>query len=249
MFMSRRLAPILLFPRLSLWLLREDPLRAAFKSILALSVALFGLQAAPSAVNTRDQALAELKAAKSHNQQKLTEIEGRLRAMLNFAPETTLNAGINEAQIDQLTKERQELMLRQDFYDRLILQVDTRFKTGDLRGFLSERLVEMARTDLLENKGPQGLWKQMTYLSQSLKKLPERGESVIGFVEGYLKESPFSKPLNPDEYLRTRNYTNTRENVAAAPIAPEKVGELVEKRLSEIESPAPQSSATEPAAN
>jgi len=230
--------------------LGATPLRAAFKSVLALAVALFGLHAAAAgSVNTRDLALVELKAAKSHNQLKLGEVEARLRDMLNLSPETTLNAGLNESLIEKLRQERQEHLLRQDLYDRLILQVDTRFKGGDLRAFLSERLVELARTDLLENKSPQGLWKQMTYLSQSLKKIPERGESVIGFVEGYLKESSFSRPLNPDEYLRTRNYTNARENVAASPVAPEKVGELVEKRLSEIEAPAAQSPATEPAAN
>ncbi len=188
----------------------------------------------------KDQAINDIRALKAHNTLQIQQLDSRIRQMLNTAPQTLLSSPLDEEQVEKLSAERRELLLRQDFLDRLILQVDSRFTTGNLREFLSERLSEMARIDLLSSNSNQQLWKQMTYLSQALRDLPERNQNTISFIEGYLKASPFKSPVKPDEYLKSRQYTNGRDAVAATPMARDEVGEKVEKRIQELEGQAPQ---------
>ena len=190
---------------------------------------------------SRDQALEELKGLKLKNTQSLQELDGKLQKLLTPATVATplsiigKNSELNEPEIDRLNQERHERLLRQELLDRLLLQVDTKFKSGDLRGFLSERLAEMARVDLLSTASQQNLWKQMSYLSQALRDLPERGDNIIGFIEGYLQRSKFKSPLKPEEYLRARQYTNGHESVAASPATMEQVGDQLESRLNELD--------------
>ncbi len=204
-------------------------------------VAIFCTTAAVAApLMGRDQALKELRAAKVQNGINLALVEAKMTVLVGPAsPEEAMRSNINEIEIESLSNQRQEFIWRQELIDRLVLQIDSRFKGGDLRDFLSERLVEMAKADLLETAGNKSLWKQMTYLSQTLRQIPERGENIIGFIDGYLKNSSFKKPLRPDEYLRTRAYSNGGEHVAATPATKDQVGEMVEQRLMEIEAAAP----------
>lgn len=205
----------------------------ATKALLVISIALTATTA-PATPMSRSQALTELQELKARNSLRLKEIEVHLNRLLSPSPQAALELAINETGIEAVNDQRQEHLLRREFIDRLIFQIDTRFKGGDLRAFLSERLVEMAKADLLENQGGQRLWKQMSHLSQALRDLPERGENLIGFIDGYLKNSSFKKPLRADEYLQSRDYTNGREHVAAAPAPKDQVGEMVESRLNEI---------------
>jgi hypothetical protein len=207
---------------------------------IALQILFTGLCACAAASATaaplsRSQALAELKDIKAQNSLRLKVSEVHLNQLLSPSPDAALALVAHDSQIEALNEQRRELILRQELIDRLIFQVDTKFKTGDLREFLSQRLVEMAKADLLEARGDQSLWKQLSYLGQALRELPERGENIVGFIDGYLKNSSFKKPLRPEEYLQARQYTNGREHVAAAPAPKDKVGEMVESRLNEIE--------------
>lgn len=185
----------------------------------------------------REQALAEFKTLKSQNTQSLRDLESRLKSLLTPNSTLVLNASLsfNEPEIERINQERQERMLKQELLDRMIMQIDTKFKSGDLRGFLAARLSEMARTDLLANSSKQNLWKQMSYLGQALRDLPERGDNIVSFVDGYLRRSSFKYPLKPEEYLRERQYTNSRESVAAVPTSKEEVGELLEDRLNQLD--------------
>jgi hypothetical protein len=183
---------------------------------------------------TREQALLELRAIKTQNATDLGELDIRLKSML--AAKATPIEGVNMIAVEALAQTRQEMIWRQELYDRLILQVDTRFRTGqDLRLFLSDRLTQMAHVDLTNTATGQHLWKQFTRLSQALRDLTERDENIIGFISGYIKISPFQNPLKSDDYLKNRNYTNGRESLAAHPVAKESVSENVSERVNEIE--------------
>lgn len=175
------------------------------------------------AANDKVQILEELRILKAENISKLKELDKRI--------ETRLEKSFDEKDIDALAKQRQDRMLRQDLFDRLIFQVDTRFVSGDMRQFLSERLGEMAKLDLLSRDGGQKLWKQMTYLSQALRDLPERDVNLAGFIESYLKASSFERPIKAEDYLKLRQYTNGREAVAAASVSLEEANQIAEKRI------------------
>lgn len=194
----------------------------------------------------RDQVLRELKGLKAQNTQRLQALDERIKTLIG--PQVVA-ASLNENDIDKLNDERQERLLRQELIDRLLFQVDTRFRSGDIRQFLSERLADMARTDLLAHESKQTLWKQMSYLSQALRDLPERGDNIVAFVDGYLTRSSFKRPLKPEDYLRSRQYTNGREAVAAAPANQEQIGEQLEKRLNELEQPSATTSPQAPVTN
>lgn len=216
-------------------------MRLSTMSNLLMTLVICGFAHSALADNVaKDQAIGDLQAIKTQNTELLQQIDARLKKMLVTAPQDMLSAPLDENQVEKLTAQRQELLLRQDFLDRLVLQVDTRFTAGNLREFLSDRLSELARIDLLSNNSNQQLWKQMTYLSQALRDLPERNQNTVSFIEGYLKTSSFKAPIKPDEYLKSRQYTNSRDAVAATPVAKDEVGEQVEKRIQGIESPAPQ---------
>lgn len=196
---------------------------------LCMTISVSGW-AAPGG-SERSQVLSDLQAIKAENTSRLNEIEKRIRSQLENRLAPTLNVTFDEKEVESLNEQRQERLLRQDFLDRLIFQVDTKYSSGDLRAFLSERLSDMARADLLSRESNQALWKQMTYLSQALRDLPERDTNAVGFVEGYLKASTFKKPIKADEYLKSRQYTNGRESVAATMPTLEQAAELAEKRL------------------
>lgn len=181
--------------------------------------------------NERSQIIGDLQAIKSDNMTRLQEIEKRIQAHLDQSQQNSLVSTFNVSEIESLNEQRQERLLRQDFLDRLIFQVDTKYTTGDLRAFLSARLSEMARADLMSRESNQVMWKQMSYLSQALRDLPERDGNIVGFVEGYLKASPFNKPIKAEDYLKSRQYTNGRESVAATTPTLEQAAELVEKRI------------------
>lgn len=202
----------------------------------------------------RNQTIEELKGLKAKNTQLLQELDQKLNKQLSPATISTSGAvqvpHLNEDEIEKISEERQEGLLRQELIDRLLLQVDSKFKGGDLRLFLVARLNEMARIDLLNSPGQQKLWKLMSYLSQALHNLPERGDNIVAFIDGYLQRSKFKKPLKPEEYLLSRQYSNGRDSVAATPATREQVGEQLESRLNELDKATPKApTAVEPLTN
>lgn len=218
----------------------------AFKFILILGTALWATMGWTAPIDSQ-QALSELKTAKHQVDKRLTEIEVRLKSLVNPDPNTDLASDTHEdREIRRLMEERQENRWRQALFDRLIFQVASNFKEGDLRIFLSERLAKMASDEVLDPQSPHDLWDQMRHLSRTLHRLPERGDNVVALIQKYLQTSPFKKPIDPDEFLRARQYTNGRDSVAAAPVDKEKVGELVEQRVRELEEAASAAPAPSP---
>lgn len=188
------------------------------------------------ATNDKEDALTGFRDFRAQNQRRLEDVDQKIRRSLDDQLRPQLTSNLNIKDLENLKNQRQELLARQQFLDRLILQIDSKYRGGDMRRFLQERLSDMAQVDLLSaDAGHDALWKQMTYLSQALRDLPERDENLVSFVSGYLAASSFKDPLKPEDYLKTRNFTNGRTSIAAAPVKAEDVGEAVEKRLDQIE--------------
>ena len=196
---------------------------------------------AMAATVTRDHCLSELRQIKTENQNRMVEIQSRLKILLSGSPGANLGLSLApslpnvEREIEDLSQQHKELVLKQTFLDRLMFEIDSRFKGGDLRQFLHVQLLSMAQTDLLDSSGEKKMWKFLTYLAQALEGMPERDADPLTFIEGYLKASTITNPTKPEGYLKSLNYTNGKESVAARPVDRESLGEAVEQKIEQME--------------
>lgn len=170
-----------------------------------------------------------LKDLRDQNVTRLREIDRSLSDKIK----STSSAEFDR-EITPLRSARREHMLRQEFLDRLIFQIDTRFAGGDLRKFLSERaLPAMATADAL-SAAETGLLKFLKFAGDAVQRLPEQKENILSFLEGYMNRS-VANPISPDDYLSSRNYSNGSVSESGSPMGRDKVGELADKRLQELE--------------
>lgn len=173
-------------------------------------------------------ALNYLKDVLKQNREQLDQVDGNFKKLLN----RPINGNITrEGQIKKVSDERHELVLRQEFLDRLVFRIDSRYLGGDLQQFLVTQLNDMVVVEASDAQGDTSLWKFMTSLASALHDQVERSENLAYFIEGYMKFSSISKPIRPDEYVKVRSYSNGQDSYSARPVAKENLGEIVERRL------------------
>lgn len=149
--------------------------------------------------------------------------------------------GINlERDVLTLRTARHEHSMRQEFLDRLIFQVDTKFSGGDLRLFLERALTEMAKIDAVSSATDTGLWKFFKFSADAIHSLPERKENILSFLEGYMNRS-VANPIRPEDYLNSRNYTNGSKSESGDPLSRDEVGAVADRRIQEMNQKAEQS--------
>lgn len=171
-----------------------------------------------------------LKELRSQNVKRLHEID----KTLSFRIEETQGPTF-ETEVSTLQTAKREHLLRQEFLDRLIFQVDTKFRDGDLRAFIERSLVEMAKVDV-SSQTQSGLWKFLKYAADAVRRLPEQKENILAFLEGYMNRS-VANPMQPEAYLSTRNYTNGAKSESGKPLNREDVGAIAERRIEELSAP------------
>jgi hypothetical protein len=163
------------------------------------------------------------------NVKRLREIDETLEQKIEVAKPADI-----EKDVRALRTTRQEHMLRQEFLDRLIFQVDTKFAGGDLRAFLERALTDMAKVDAVTSSVDTGMWKFLKFAADAVRRLPEQKENIVTFLEGYMNRS-ISNPIRPEEYLNSRNYTNGAASEAGSPVDREDVGALADRRIKETQ--------------
>ena len=171
------------------------------------------------------RALQEMRAV---NIKRLQDIDETIRARI----EDSTAANI-ENEIGRLKVAKREHALRQEFLDRLIFQVDTKFVGGDLRQFLERALTEMSKTDAL-SPTQADLWKFLKFAAEAVRRLPEQRENIITYLEGYMNRS-VANPIRPEDYLNSRNYSNGSTSESGRPSTPEEAGDFAEIRLQEMD--------------
>ncbi len=200
---------------------------------LALTIILATLGSAAAHAEVKADSLRFLQDLRSENTKRLNEIRNSVSEKLENSNSKDL-----EKDIALLKGAQHEYALRQDFLNRLIFQIDTKFHGGDLRKFLTVSLVEMAKVDALSQDGASGtvhtgLWKFLKYSSDAIRRLPEQGENALAFLEGYMVRS-VANPVTPDEYLNSRNYTNGSISEAGNPLSREDVGAIADRRTEDL---------------
>jgi hypothetical protein len=174
-------------------------------------------------IDVRSDTLDYLKDLRSQNVKRLHEIDQSIRN------QDAQGLELNTEAPHSLESAKQEYLLRQKFLDRLILQVDKNFRDGDLRAFLERSLVEMAKVEV-SSQTQSGLGKFLKYASDAVRRLPEQKENILAFLEGYMNLS-VSNPMQPEDYVSTRNYTNGAKSESGQPLSREDVGAIVERRI------------------
>jgi hypothetical protein len=215
--------------------------------ILALVVAL-SLGAPLWAKENRNleqktEALHYLQEMRNLNVKRLKDIDETLRARIEDSSAAAL-----EFEVSRLKTAKREHTLRQEFLDRLIFQVDTKFAGGDLRLFLERALTEMAKIDATSSlaQTDAGLWKFLKFASDAVRRLPEKRENILVFLEGYMNRS-VANPIRPEDYLSTRNYSNGLQSESGKPLERDEVGAVADSRIRELPEEPP--AAEEPKAN
>ncbi len=198
---------------------------------LGVLVALIGLPATVCANSNempKSDSLKYLQDLRSQNVRRLQEIDQSLNRKIEEAAPTQIESDVNI-----LKQAKKEHVLRQEFLDRLIFQVDTKFRGGDMKAFLERTLVDMAKVDAV-GAGESGLWKFLRYASDAVRRIPEQRENILSFLEGYMNRS-VTNPVKPDEYLSSRNYSNGAKSESGSPMPREDVGAVADRRLKELE--------------
>jgi hypothetical protein len=192
---------------------------------LSLGVQLSAQQVRPP--QGKADALSYLQAMRLQNVKRLKEIDETLRIRIEDSDPATLEFEVNRLKVAKL-----EHSMRQEFLNRLILQVDTKFSGGDLRIFLERSLNEMAKIDAtqINAQAETGLWKFLKFASDAVRRLPERKENILVFLEGYMHRSVVN-PIRPEDYLNTRNYSNGLASEAGRPLDRDEVGAAADSRL------------------
>lgn len=182
--------------------------------------------------NAKADALNYLKGMRTQNVTRLRDIDQALRSRIEDS-----NPGVVEFEVIRLKTAKREHMLRQEFLDRLIFQIDVRFNGGELRPFLERALTEMAKTDATSNDAKNsadlGLWKFLKYAADAVRRLPEKKENILVFLEGYMNRS-VADPIRPEDYLNTRNYSNGLDSESGKPLERDEVGAFADSRIREI---------------
>lgn len=211
-----------------------------FSTSLLLSAAL--CLSAPAWGNdgreVKTETLRYLQDLRTQNVKRLKDIDDTLRNRIENAPPASL-----ETEVQNLRTAKREHVLRQEFLDRLIFQIDTKFAGGDLRLFLERALSEMAKIDAISSQADTGLWKFLKFASDAVRRLPEQKENILSFLEGYMNRS-VTNPVRPEDYLNTRNYTNGSKSEAGRPLNRDEVGAVADRRIQEMQIEASQQTET-----
>jgi hypothetical protein len=180
----------------------------------------------PAAVPpSKKDVLAKLKTLQDKQLADSTELEAAIRKQLNetfkfeIAGDDLAIAGrrtnLVTKKIDELNKRRTELNARREIVDRIIFQVDSKWDgKSPLKDFFATTFLEMASNDLSDGRDNR-LWKEFTFLSMTMREVPEKNEDVVSLFEGYLNFSNVLDPKTPAEYLASRNYTDGLESAQA----------------------------------
>ena len=211
---------------------------------LVLCAALMATGVAMAKEDGKSDSLKYLQELRNKESKRLREINDKLSKKMDEANTASL-----DDEMGTLKDQQKEHQLRQEFLDRLIFQVDTKFAGGDMRIFLEHTLIDMAKVDAVSTANSEnGLWKFLKYSSDAIKRLPEQKENILAFLEGYMNRS-VANPIPPQDYLATRNYTNGSASDSGRPLGREEAGTVADRRLQEMQAVRETVRATAPAAD
>lgn len=177
----------------------------------------------------KKEALEKVRAYRSENLSRIHEIEKRRHEIISES-----NPGSLDQDVSLLKDTLSEHLKRQDFWDRLIFEIDTRFAGGDIREFLRSRLTEMAIVES-SSADTTNLMKLFRYTSDVIKGSAERREDTLALVNGYVRSTNPTNPDEPQNYLSRQDYSNGVLGESARTMSKEDAAELADRRVNEFQ--------------
>lgn len=209
--------------------------------------------AAASQTVTKSEVLNQLKSLQTKQQDELESIEIQIKKRLKESTTLSLQDLSKQSlaaasvrvdgivgQISTLDEKREELLARRTFTDRLRMAIDSKWNGQPLRSFLEGELLDMATADLTNPMGSTPSWKFITYLSITVREIPENRENLISIVENFMTYSSVLNPKSPTDFLSDLSYTNGSSTYTARPANKDEIGEYIEKRLREFNGRTPE---------
>jgi hypothetical protein len=203
----------------------------SLNTVILIAAFLFtsGAFARDNSLQDKSESLHYLQDLRNRESKRLREINETLSQKMDEQPTESL-----DQEMFSLKTQQKEHQLRQEFLDRLIFQIDTKFGGGDLRAFLERVLIDMAKVDAVSSaQSENGLWKFLKYSADAIRRLPEQKENILAFLEGYMNRS-VANPVPPQDYLAARNYTNGVVSDSGRPLTREDAGSVADRRLQEM---------------
>lgn len=198
---------------------------------------------------SRTDVLEQLRQIQSSNRKRMQDLDRRLKyAMSDYrtkqqAPiqvgasdgttvtEIPVDTSTSLQEIDGYVVQFQEHLLRQEFFDRLILKVEMSYRGKDLSAFLQAQIKDMAIVESTTPNQNPAMRRFLTHLQFVMGQGMEKNENTIQFILGYLNYSSLSNPKDPKEFLESRNYNNSKESYKANSTGREDLGDTLENRM------------------
>jgi hypothetical protein len=203
-----------------------------FQWVLALTFVIAAPVFAATPPPSRSEAIAFLSGLKKQNTVRLQDTDKAILKKLDETQDTRLLDAAH-AEIEKLRTDKRELLLRQEFLDRLILEFDTKYDGKDPREFLEGALKKMAQVEI-ESDSQTNIWPFLDNLRRLIARSSDRQDRVLAIVEGYMKQTSIAKPMHPDEFLKNIAYSNGAQTEGAKPMDRAVVGEYTDKKLKQL---------------
>jgi len=204
-----------------------------FQIQLLLLVACVTMRAiAATPPPSKSEAVAFFSSLKQQNTVRLQETDKAILKKLDETKDTRTLSALH-AEIEKLRTDKKELMLRQDFLDRMILQFDSKYDGQHPREFLENSLKSMAQVEISSDRQIT-IWPFLDNLRRLIARVPDTQDRVLNLVEGYMKQTSIANPMMPDEFLKNVAYSNGSQSEGAAPMPKTEVGAFAEKQLKQV---------------
>lgn len=117
----------------------------------------------------------------------------------------------------------QEARLRQEFMDRLIFQIDTRYKKGPMHEFLAETFKQMA-----DRQPDSPHYDFLLQCSELMKLRKEKFESAIELTYRFMQAGGILHPITAEQFLAAQSYTNGETSESVRGMSREDLGDFVD---------------------
>jgi hypothetical protein len=162
----------------------------------------------------------DLKAAKDRTSIDLLRFDREIEEQIRGAQKLTTHDTLSGQADQHLTRvkevvessqlSREESRLRNEFWDRLIYEVNTRYKNQPAFEFLSSTLTDMAvtRAQLEASKlgNERDYWFFLVNLAVAVKTKAEKIEDIVKFIESYLQYSTITSPKSVSGFRADDGY-------------------------------------------
>ncbi len=121
------------------------------------------------------------------------------------------------------SKSQKESQLRQEFFDRVIFQINTHFKSGSLHDFLAQTFNQMA-----ERQPSSPMYDFLMQAAQLLRLRQEKFENPIELTNRFLQAGGILTPMTAEQFLSAQAYTNGERSESVTGMNREELGEFVD---------------------